>query len=183
MVFVLRILVILYREDDPSKNTALKMIQAGLAVRVTKRSMRTRPVVLDPYSEEYLGSWLRDEVEKNGLLVVDASWKRLTRDKFRGIPGVHVKLPPLLPGNPINYGKPCILSSIEAVAASLYITGYRGIYDELIGLYKWMRTFHELNKDLLEDYSKATNPSELEKTILEYWETLDPCYNPELLEE
>lgn len=183
MVFTLKIFVIVCREDDPSKNTALKMIQAGLAVRVSRRSIRGRPVVLNPYSDEYLGSWLRGEIETSGLLVVDASWRRLTSERFRGVPGIHVKLPPLLPGNPVNYGKPCILSSIEATAASLYIAGYRELYSQLLGLYKWMTTFHELNKELLEDYAKASTPSELVETILEYWETINPCYSPELLRE
>ncbi|MEM0224989.1 MAG: DUF367 family protein [Desulfurococcaceae archaeon] len=174
---IVKVYVLLYREDDPSKNTALKMIRAGLAVSINKRSFKGNPLVLNPYSQEILGQWFKEHVEKHGVLVVDASWRKLDRYKFRSIKGIHVKLPPLLPGNPVNYGKPCILSSIEAVAAALYITGFHDEYRKLLGLYKWMSTFHSLNIELLESYSSAKNSEELTNIITTYWGTLNPCYN------
>lgn len=169
------IYVILLREDDPLKNTAMKMIRSGFAVEIKRVKSRLRALVLNPYSSEYLGPWHRELALKYGLVVVDASWRKLDESKFRGIGGVHVKLPPLLPGNPVNYAKPCILSSIEAVAASLYILGFGEDYERLLGLYKWMRTFHELNKELLDAYSRASSPSELIKTIIEFWGSDNPC--------
>ena len=169
------VLVIYYREDDPRKNTSVKMVKHGLARRIHPRPIYGKPIVLNPYSNEYLGPWCREYIRKHGVVVVDASWKKLDMRKFKGIKGYHVKLPPLLPGNPINYGKPCILSSIEAVAATLYITGYREAYNKLLGLYKWMNTFHILNQELLESYSKAGNYEELTKIIKEYWGEKPPC--------
>ncbi|WP_157864676.1 DUF367 family protein [Thermogladius calderae] len=168
-----RILVIYKREDDPRKNTSIKMVRKGLAERVRPGSVR-RGVVLDPFSKDVLGAWLRGEVEAGGVVVVDASWKKLHPDVFRGIRGIHVKLPPLLAANPVNYGKPCVLSSVEAVAAALYITGFKEDYVKLLGLFKWMHTFHELNKELLEEYSRASTPAELGKVVVEYW-GVNPC--------
>ncbi|OYT41103.1 MAG: hypothetical protein B6U89_00280 [Desulfurococcales archaeon ex4484_58] len=169
-----KIMVIYFREDDPKKNTSLKMIRYGIAYRIHPRKIRGYPVVLNPYAINYLGRWCREYIEKYGLVVLDASWKKLSPTRFKGIRGKHYKLPPLLPGNPVNYGKPCILSSIEAVAASLYITGFKNIYNKLIKLYKWMNTFHKLNQEILEEYSKAEKQEELEKTIKKYWEN-PPC--------
>ena len=169
------ILVIYYREDDPRKNTSVKMVAHGLARRVTPYMIRGLPIVLNPYSREYLGTWHKNFIDKHGVVVVDASWKKLSIEKFKNLRGKHVKLPPLLPGNPINYGKPCILSSIEAVAATLYITGYRESYEKLLGLYKWMNTFHTLNQELLEEYSKADTPEKLHETIKDYWGENPPC--------
>jgi pre-rRNA-processing protein TSR3 len=174
-----RIMVILYREDDPGKNTALKLIKMGLATRVSKSSVRGYPIVLNPYSNTYLGPWHREQLVKQGLLVLDASWRRLSPSRFKDVRGLHTKLPPLLPGNPVNYGKPCILSSIEAVAAALYITGLIELYSRILGLYKWMKTFHDLNKELLQEYSKTRTPEELEELIIQYWETKNPCIQVE----
>ncbi len=170
-----KIYVILLREDDPLKNTAVKMIRNGIANEIDKFKLKSKMIILNPYSHRYLGPWYREFAVKYGLVVVDASWHKLDRSRFRGLSGIHVKLPPLLPGNPINYAKPCILSSVEAVAATLYILGFREEYKRVLGLYKWMQTFHELNKELLEAYSNVKSLDELIKTITELWEIEDPC--------
>lgn len=169
-----RIMVLYFKEDDPSKNTSLKMVRMGLAHKVSRR-YRGRPLVLNPYSEKLVYRGLREYVLRNGILVLDASWRRLTPEKFRGLRGLHARLPPLLAGNPVNYGKPCILSSIEAVAATLYITGFHEAYRRLLGLYKWMETFHTLNRDLLEDYYRAETPSDLLGVVRGYWGGSPPC--------
>lgn len=174
---VLRVYTLLFFEDSPVKNTALKMIRQGLALPLRrKREVHGLPLVLNPFSKEYLGPWLKEYAIRFGILVVDASWKRLKKEHFKNIRGIHVKLPPLLPGNPVNYGKPCILSSVEAVAAATYILGFRDYYSKLLGLFKWMETFHELNEEVLEVYSKTSTSEELARVIEDYWNTLDPCY-------
>ncbi len=170
------LIMVIYRgEDDPSKNTALKMIRLGLAVRIDPRRIHGSPVILDPYAQETLGPWSRGLVTRHGLMVFDASWKKLSPARFHGIRGRHQRLPPLLAGNPVNYARPCMLSSIEAVAGALYITGFQKTYTELLGLYKWMETFHTLNKDLLEEYSKAQTPRELEEIVQGFWGSVPPC--------
>lgn len=170
-----RILVVCSREDDPRKNTAIKMLRFGFAEKVAYKRIPGKPLVLDPYARIIIGAWHRPVIDKYGILVYDASWKKLTPRRFKRIPGIHAKLPPLLPGNPVNYTKPCMLSSIEAVAATLYITGYNEAYEKLLGLYKWMNTFHTLNKELLEKYKEAETPQKLEHVIKEYWGEKPPC--------
>lgn len=174
---VVRVYALLFFEDSPEKNTALKMVRHGLATPLRrKKEVHGLPLVLNPFAEEYLGPWLKEQAIRSGIIVVDTSWKRLRKEHFKGIRGIHVRLPPLLPGNPVNYGKPCILSSVEAVAAALYILGLKDYYAKLLGLFKWMETFHHLNEEVLEAYSKATNPEELARVIEDYWTTLDPCF-------
>lgn len=174
---MIRIYALTLFEDDPDKNTALKMIKFGLATPVrSRRDVRGYPLVLNPFSNAYLGPWFRNHAVRYGIVVVDASWRKLHEDYFKGIRGVHLKLPPLLPGNPVNYGKPCVLSSIEAVAASAYILGFKDQYLKFLGLFKWMTTFHTLNEELLEAYSNANNADEMAKIVVEYWGTVDPCY-------
>ncbi|WFO75731.1 DUF367 family protein [Desulfurococcaceae archaeon MEX13E-LK6-19] len=160
-----KIYVVYYGEDDPKKNTALKMIRMGYAVRT--RRYCSKAIVLNPFAPKIIGPWDRPYVEKYGIVVIDASWKKLTR-KYFPRKGLHRKLPLLIAGNPVNYGKPFMLSSIEAVAAALYITGYKEQAMELAKLYKWMKTFFDLNIELLEQYSKM----ESEEQVIKFMEEL-----------
>lgn len=153
------IYVIHFREDDPLKNTALKMVRKGLATLI--RRPPPNALVLNPFAQELLGPWDKGCIDMHGLVIVDASWKKISRDYFSKIRGEHRRLPYLLAANPINYGKPMVLSSIEAVIAALYITGHVEAALKLAGLFKWLKTFLELNKEPLDEYSKAKSIEEL----------------------
>ncbi len=145
-----RILVLHLGGDDPRKNTALKMIRAGLARRINR--IPRGALVLDPGSPSPVSASDRAAVESRGIVVVDASWRRLRLP--RG--GLRRRLPLLLAANPVNYGKPFLLSSLEAVAAALLLTGHREEAEQLLGLYKWGRSFLELNQRLIERYEGKT---------------------------
>ncbi|HUH99418.1 MAG TPA: DUF367 domain-containing protein, partial [Nitrososphaerales archaeon] len=55
-----------------------------------------------------------------------------------------------------------ILSSIEAVAATLFIVGEAEEARSFLNLYKWGPTFETLNHDPLEEYAKAASEEEIE---------------------
>jgi pre-rRNA-processing protein TSR3 len=65
--------------------------------------------------------------------------------------------------NPTNYGKPCILSTAEAVAATFYIVGLKNNAIQIMSSFKWGPHFLELNRELLEAYSRAESSREVVK--------------------
>jgi len=70
-------------------------------------------------------------------------------------------LPFVIAVNPVNYGKPFKLTTLEAFAASLYILGEMAHASKILKIYNWGPQFLELNKEPLEDYRKAKNSAEI----------------------
>ncbi len=71
------------------------------------------------------------------------------------LPGDARRLPALLAGNSTNYGVLGKLSTAEAFAGALFITGFEPEAGRVLSLFKWGSTFLTLNKEPLEAYSKA----------------------------
>jgi len=157
-----RVLVWRVAGCDPRRCSALKLARRGFAQLVkSPRRIRGRPVVLDPFAEKAFSLADRERAEKDGILVIDCSWAEAERVFRARLPGAHRCLPYLVAVNPINYGRPGKLSTVEAAAAALFILGYRERAEQLLGLFKWGPHFLSLNKEPLEDYASAQDSSEV----------------------
>ena len=154
-----RLIVVRLPHDDPRKSTGMRLIRRGIAER-SSRPPRWA-VVLDPTSPRLLSPADRPWMERWGLVAVDASWKRI--NEVRWPRGRRRRLPFLVAANPINYGKPEILSTAEALAAALYICGWRAEAGEVLSQFKWGPEFLRINRDRLEAYSSAESEEEVER--------------------
>jgi len=161
----MKIHILMYHQDDPKKCTAAKLIKFGLAKDVKK--INSKSLVLHPFSEKVLIP--SDKLHITSILGVDCSWnlaeKEFSKKKFYGIKR---KLPPLLAGNPVNYSKLNKLTTVEAISASLFILGFKKHALDLLNKFKWGQTFYQLNKNLLEDYSRVKSETEIDSILKDY---------------
>ena len=157
-----RIAVYNARQCDPKKCTALKLEHHGLVRGVTQvRFLPKRAVVLNPFSEIAFSPADRDRIENFGLAALDCSWEKAERFLSTHVRGTSRCLPVLIAGNPVNFGKPTKLSTLEALVAALFIAGFREQASELLAMYKWGHTFLELNREMLETYAGAKDSADV----------------------
>jgi pre-rRNA-processing protein TSR3 len=157
-----RIVVYNARQCDPKKCTALKLNRFGLVRQVSQlRFLPKRAVVLNPFSEIAFSSADRKRLEDFGLAGLDCSWERAEKVLLKHVRGTSRCLPVLVAGNPVNFGKPTKLSTVEALAAALYIAGFKGQAEELLSVFKWGHTFLEINHERLEAYAGVKDSTEV----------------------
>ena len=77
--------------------------------------------------------------------------------------GEIVLVPNGLKHKPVNYGKPCKLNCVEALAAAFYIAGYKEIAEKYMSKFSWGHSFISLNQGLLDEYAKCANADEVIK--------------------
>jgi pre-rRNA-processing protein TSR3 len=140
-------------QDDPTKCTARKMVNMDLAKGVSRKFHASDSIiVLNPYATRVLSP---PDKGARAVLVVDCSWNQAKEVFFRKLGGKHRRLPILLAGNPTNYSKAGMLSSLEAVAATMYILDEVEEAEQYLSIFKWGPTFETLNKEPLEEYRTA----------------------------
>jgi pre-rRNA-processing protein TSR3 len=159
-----KVQVLMFFQDDPKKCTAAKMVKFGLAQSIKK--IGAKGMVLDPFAEKTLLP--KDRSIINTVIGIDCSWNLADQAFSKKFNGIKRKLPPLLAGNPVNYSKLNKLTTAEALSASLFILGFKEQSMELLDKFKWGHTFYELNHNLLDEYSKLENESQIELILKDY---------------
>ena len=155
----IRIIYVDLKEDDPRRSTMRKLDRFGLARSVGIGFLK-RSISLNPFAESYLKRSDAHQTLRTGLLLIEASWNRIDQTHLE-TGKLSRKLPLLLPVNPVNYGKPGKLSSVEAAAGALFILGERDQAAQILSKFAWAHTFLEVNMAPLLEYSRCTTDDEI----------------------
>ncbi|QSG10513.1 Ribosome biogenesis protein Tsr3 [Halapricum desulfuricans] len=144
-------------DDDPDKCSARKLARFDLAE--LHRSTRATPpgIVLNPFAEQALSP---ADADRDRLVALDCSWETAQREAF-DLDGVHRALPFLVAANPINYGTPFRLNTVEAFAGALVILGEREHAERILSKFSWGHTFLELNEEPLRRYSECEDSTDV----------------------
>jgi pre-rRNA-processing protein TSR3 len=171
-------------DDDPEKCTARRLAQFDLAT--LHRAPRSVPsgIVLDPFAERALspadapGGARADDADgspgdvadrstvdadapsSSRLVVLDCSWETADREVF-DIRGPQRSLPFLVAANPVNYGTPFRLTTVEAFTGALAILGVREQAERVADAVRWGETFLDLNAEPLRRYADCADSSEV----------------------
>jgi len=158
----IKIIVYHAKQCDPRKCSSLKLKRHSL-VRVVYR-LRLLPhgaIVLNPFSEKAFSPADRQRIEERGIVALDYSWKCTENARLIPLIGESRSLPYLVAANPVNYGTPTKLSTVEALSAALYIVNYKEQAEQLLSIFKWGPEFIRLNQKLLNAYTQAKDSTEV----------------------
>lgn len=158
------------KQDDPKKCTSAKLLHFGYVEPLHRpSSIRRATIVLDPFAKGLLLPSDRLKTLRTGLCVIDCSWKKAQTVFHKRFRRQGRRLPLLLAANPINYAQLGRLSSLEAFAAALLITGFREEAEKMLRLFKWGPTFYTLNKNPLTEYAMANSEDEMRRIEASYF--------------
>jgi pre-rRNA-processing protein TSR3 len=152
-----------FRQTDVRRDTGSKLKRHG-AVAELRLNQRWRGLVLSSNGRRTISPADRELVGCGGIACVNCSWAKVDGEvpfaKMKSVGGERL-LPFLVAANPTKYGQPMLLSSAEAMAAGLYICGFKADARALMGSFKWGASFWQLNGEMLDVYSDCTNADDV----------------------
>lgn len=157
------IFVVDFNTCDPKKCTAKRLLRFAYAKPKSLKQIFNKQIVLSPFSEVALSPADKAYAEKYGLVAIDCSWNDIHGGDAGFSRGTPRALPFLIATNPVNYGVPTKLSTLEAVGAALYILGEKNQAVKILNLVSWGEEFLKINYQFLEAYAKSKDSKEVVK--------------------
>ena len=157
---------------NPKLCTAIRIIKFKKAKEINIRDIKSKSIVITPFSSIALSPDDKENAKKFGLIGVDCSWNEIEGGRKALERGRGRALPFLVATNPTNYGDPSKLSTLEAVASALYILGAKKQSLEILNLVSWGEEFIKINSEYLNSYSQAKNSKEVVKKQKEFMNRL-----------
>ena len=143
---------------DPKKCTVKRLERSGLVRVLSKISHIPRnTILLDPTAQQALSPADRPA---RSLTALDCSWEVLDTGAVSSWRKRRA-LPFLVAANPVNFGRPYRLTSVEAFGAALFILGEREQARVVLESQNWGPRFLELNEEPLSLYARAGDSTEI----------------------
>lgn len=149
-----------YRDNscDPKKCTVKRLERSGLVKVLSKISHIPRTsILLDPTAEQALSP---ADCPARSITALDCSWDVLDTGAVSSWRKRRA-LPFLVAANPVNFGRPWRLTSVEAFAAALFILGEVAQAALILESQGWGPRFLELNEEPLSLYAAAGSSTEV----------------------
>lgn len=166
----MRIVIYHANQDDPKKCTARKLARRGDAELVPHaKQLPYGAILLDPYAQKAVSAEDVPTAERFGIAAVDCSWETTLGAFAQARRKTESRsLPFLVAANPVHFGQPVILSTLEALAATLIIYGRDEQAHRLLGAYTWGPRFLEVNAEPLKAYAACKTSAEVVSVMQEF---------------
>jgi pre-rRNA-processing protein TSR3 len=125
-------------------------------------------IILNPLAKEKVTITDNSILFRSGITILDCSWNQAEDLFSRDFPHLR-SLPRLIAANPVNYGKQAKLSSVEALAATLYLLNYVEKAENLLNYFHWGIQFFKLNQSLLTEYAACRTTDEVKEVEKQYF--------------
>ena len=158
-----------YRDNscDPKKCTMKKLERFGMMKIITRiPQIPKTTLLLDPTADVLSPA---DKKWAPSITALDCSWEVLDTTNLTPWKGRRA-LPFLVAANPVNFGKPFTLTSVEAISATLYILGEEAQAEAVLSKFNWGLNFLKLNAEPLAEYAAAKDSAEVLRIQSEYLE-------------
>ena len=163
-----KITLLAYRDNscNPKKCTMKKLERFGMLRIVSHiQQIPKTTLLLDPTSGFVLSPADRTWVQS--VTALDCSWEVLDTANLSAWKGRRA-LPFIVAANPINFGKPFTLTSVEAIAAALFILGEQESAKAVLAKFHWGLNFLAINEEPLAEYAAAQDSEDVLKIQSEY---------------
>ena len=144
------------------RDSGSKLRRLGLA-KSLRIGQTFKGVVLSSEAKIYISPADIELVEQFGIAGINCSWNRLQEIPFgqMGKSRNQRLLPLLFAANSVNYGRPFKMNTAEALAACLYIVGFKEDALTMLESFGYGKEFLRLNYTALEAYSKCKGSDDI----------------------
>lgn len=157
-----------FGQCDPKRCSGRRLVRLG-TIAEFKIAYKFPGLVLTPTGTRTISPADTNLMRDCGLAVVDCSWAQLSAVPFNKLPrGQERLLPYLVAANTVNYGRPSKLNCAEALAAGLYICGFKEDARFVMSKFGYGEEFLRLNEEILDIYALCKDGTEVIQKQNEY---------------